>query len=218
MSTFPGSPQLLRGALVGVDPAFPVPTVVLFQYNPHTLTRSVKPRGPQGGGSGVAESQRLSGAPEETIQVEVELDSADALESSSPLAVVSGLHPQLAALEMLAYPKSLTVITNTALMASGVIEVIPTTAPITLLVWGPQRILPVRLTDFTITEEAFDPFLNPIRARVALNLRVLSYNDLALSHPGYPLFLAHQVIKETMAAVSTVQDVSAIAGQAIPFL
>ncbi len=218
MSTFPGSPRLLKGALVGVDPSFPVPTVVLFQYNPHTLTRSVKPRGPQGDGGGVTESQRLSGAPEETIQVEVELDAADGLETGNPVAVTMGLHPQLAALEMLAYPKSLTVLTNTALMAAGVIEVIPPTAPITLFVWGPQRILPVRLAEFTITEEAFDPLLNPIRARAALNLRVLSYNDLALTHPGYPLFLAHQVIKETMAAVSTVQDVAALAGQAIPFL
>lgn len=217
MSTFPGSPQLLRGALVGVDPAFPVPTVVLFQYNPHTLTRSVRPRGPQGGG-GVAESQRLSGAPEESIQVEIELDATAAADSGHPIASTTGLHPQLAALEMLAYPKSLTVITNTGLMAMGVIEVIPPTAPVTLFVWGAQRILPVRLTEFTITEEAFDPLLNPIRARASLNLRVLSYNDLELTHPGYPLFLAHQVIKETMAAASTVQDVTALANQAVPLL
>ena len=120
-----------------------------------------------------------------------------------------GIHPQLAALEMLIYPRSALVIANTILLALGTIEIIPPQAPFTLLIWGPKRVLPVRLTEFSITEEAYDPNLNPIRAKVLLGLRVLSYNDLPISNPGYALFLAHQVVKETLAAIGTVNNLAA---------
>jgi hypothetical protein len=71
-------------------------------------------------------------------------------------------------------------------------------------------VLPVRLTTFSIAEEAYDVNLNPIRAKVTLGLQVLSYNDLPLSHPGYALFLAHQVVKETMATISSVGNISSL--------
>lgn len=82
----------------------------------------------------------------------------------------------------------------------------------TLLVWGATRVLPVKLTEFTITEEAFDPLLNPIRAKVGLGMQVLSYNDLTIDHPGYNLFLAHQVIKEAMAVVGRVSNTAGVIG------
>jgi hypothetical protein len=66
----------------------------------------------------------------------------------------------------------------------------------------------VRLSGFTITEEAHDPGLNPIRAKVSLDLRVLSYSDFSVTHPGYALFLAHQVIKETMAVIGSVGNIA----------
>jgi len=44
MSAFPGSPRLLKGALVGIDPLVPIPNVVVFQYNPDTMTRRLEPR------------------------------------------------------------------------------------------------------------------------------------------------------------------------------
>ena len=97
-------------------------------------------------------------------------------------------------------------IANTALLALGTIEIIPPVAPLTLFIWGPKRVLPVRLTEFSITEEAYDPTLNPIRAKVSLGLRVLSYSDLPLTHPGYSLFLAHQVVKEAMATIGSVRE------------
>ncbi|MCP4661384.1 MAG: hypothetical protein GY856_38770, partial [bacterium] len=75
--------------------------------------------------------------------------------------------------------------------------------PFTVFIWGPKRVVPVRLTDFSITEEAHDPGLNPIRAKVSLGLQVLSYHDLPIDHPGYGLFLSHQVIKEVMATVGS---------------
>jgi hypothetical protein len=217
MTTFPNSPRVLKGALVGIDPTIPIPTVVIFQYNPDTLTRSLKPRAP-GGDAARAEAQRLTGPPEETIKVDVEIDATDQLEKNDALAGSLGIHPQLAALEMLVYPKSALVIANTVLLAAGTIEVIPPDAPLTLFIWGAKRILPVRITEFSITEEAHDQALNPIRAKVGLGLRVLGTNDFSITDPGYYVFLAHQVVKETLSVVGTVSDLTAVAGSNIRLL
>ncbi len=197
MTTFPGSPRLLKGALVSFDLPNPQPAVIVFQYNPDSLARSLEAQT----GSEGSDTLRIKGAPVETIKLEVELDATDLIERGD---APTGIHPQLAALEVLIYPKSALVIANSALLAMGTIEIIPPQAPFTLFIWGPKRVLPVRLTEFSITEEAYDPQLNPIRARVALGLRVLSYNDLPTTNPGYHLFLAHQIVKETMAATARV--------------
>ncbi|OAN38275.1 hypothetical protein A6A03_05135 [Chloroflexus islandicus] len=195
MTTFPRSPRLLKGALVSFDLPNPKPAVIVFQYNPDTLSRTLEA---QTGGEG-ADALRIKGAPVETIKLDIELDATDQLEQG---AAATGLHPQLAALEVLIYPKSALVVANTALLNAGTIEILPPQAPFTLFIWGPKRVLPVRLTEFSITEEAYDPQLNPIRAKVSLGLRVLSYNDLPAANPGYHLFLAHQIVKETMAAIA----------------
>jgi len=212
MTTFPGSPRLVKGAIVGIDPFNPLASVIVFQYNPDSLTRTLQAQttGSQGGDR--SEALRLKGAPVETITVNIEIDATDQLEKSDPLATSLGIYPQLSALEMLIYPKSALVIANTVLLAVGTIEIIPPAAPFTLFIWGPKRVVPVRLTTFTITEEAYDVSLNPIRAKVALGLRVLSYNDFPLTHPGYSLFLAHQVVKEAMATLNTAGNAPAIAG------
>jgi hypothetical protein len=209
MTTFSNTPRLLKGALVSIAVTNPVPQVILFQYNPDTLTRSLQAQ-MSGEGGERSEAQRLKGAPVETIRLEVEFDATDALERAERITTTVGLYPQLSALEMLIYPSGGLVIANTALLATGVLEIIPPEAPFTLLVWGIKRVLPVRLTDFSITEEAYDINLNPIRAKVALGLRVLSYNDLPVTHPGYHLFLAHQLAKEGLAAVGSVTSVGAI--------
>jgi Contractile injection system tube protein len=201
MSSFPGSPRLLKGALVGIDPLIPIPNVVVFQYNPDTMTRRLEPRAVSAEGDR-GEAFRLTGAPKETITLSVEIDATDQLEQGDPLATVSGIHPTLAALEILLYPKSVTVIANDILSLIGTIEVIPAEGPMTLFVWGPQRILPVRLTSMSITEEAHDPLLNPIRAKVELSLTVLSYQDLSVLNPAYTLFLTHHIVKEVMAATN----------------
>src|SRR5262249_40701603 len=160
MSAFPGSPRLLKGAIVGVDPLNPSPSVVVFQYNPDTMTRRLEPRAVSAEGDR-GEAFRLTGAPKETITLSVEIDATDQLELAQPPAITVGIYPTLAALEMLVYPKSASVIANDVLSAIGTIEVIPETGPMTLFVWGPQRVLPVRITSFSITEEAHDPMLNP---------------------------------------------------------
>jgi hypothetical protein len=193
-------PRVISGAIVGIDPTDPKPLVIIFQYNPDSLSRTLQPQtGAEGGDR--TEALRLKGAPVETIKVDIELNAADQLERDDRTAREMGLYPVLSALEMLVYPRAQRVITNTLLLALGTIEILPPVAPLTVFVWGPKRALPVKLTEFTITEEAHDLRLNPIRAKVSLGLRVLTYSDLPISHPGYSLFLSHQVAKEAMARI-----------------
>lgn len=199
--TTPISPRLLKGALVGIDPFNPLASIVAFQYNPDTLTRRLEARAVgQEGDRG--EAFRLTGPPKETITLSIEVDATDQLEQANPLALTTGIYPTLSALEMMIYPKSALVIVNTVLSLIGTVEVIPTEAPMTLFVWGPARVLPVRLTSFSITEEAHDQLLNPLRAKVELSLTVLSYHDLKLTSPGHALFLAHHIAKEVMATTN----------------
>jgi len=217
MTTFPGSPKLTKGAIVGIDLFNPVASVILFQYNPKTMRRGLEGRFSSSEGA-PSEALRIEGAPKETIDIDVELDATDQLEKSDPVTTSMGLYPQLSALEMLLYPKSVSVTVNTALMAAGTIEVMPPEAPFTVFIWGVKRVLPVRLTGFNLTEEEYDPGLNPIRASASLSMQVLSYNDFSITHPGYYLFLTHQVVKETMAVVGSVGNLSAVAGGDVSLL
>lgn len=210
MTTFPGSPRVLRGAIVGLDPFNPVASVIVFQYNPEKVTRTLQVQAAGGDNGGQSEALRLKGAPIETLKVDVEIDATDQLETGEGNATSLGIYPQLAALEMLIYPKSVLVVANTALLALGTIEVIPPTGPLTLFIWGLKRVLPVRLTEFTINEENFDVNLNPTRASVSLGLRVLTYNDVPLVHPAYALFLAHQVVKEVMATMASINSLGSV--------
>lgn len=210
MSTFPGSPRLIKGAIVGIDPFNPVASVILFQYNPETMTRSFESQIGSDGGSR-SEVLRIKGAPKETISVDIEFDATDQLEKVDPQATSMGIYPRLAALEMLIYPKTSLVIANTVLLAVGTIEVIAPQAPLTLFVWGLKRIVPVVINSFSITEEAYDVNLNPIRAKVSLGMRVLTYDDFPVLHPGYGIFLAHQAVKETMATLGSLDNLSAVA-------
>lgn len=194
----PMAPRLLKGALVGMDLFNPLASVIVFQYNPDTMTRRLEPRG-SGHENERGEAFRLSGPPKETITVSVEIDATDQLADNDPLALASGISPTLSALEMLVYPKSALVIANEVIAAAGGIEVLPVDGPMVLFVWGPTRVLPVRVASISITEEAFDTLLNPVRARVELSLEVLSYHDLKIGSPGGALFMVHQVTKELLA-------------------
>jgi hypothetical protein len=210
MSIFPGSPispRLIKGALIGVDIFNPLASVVVFQYNPDTLTRRLEARAvSQEGERG--EAMRLTGAPKETITLSVEIDAADQLEEGNPLSETMGISPTLSALEMMLYPKVASVILNDVLSLVGTIEVMPVEAPMILFVWGPTCVLPVRLTSFSIAEEAYDQLLNPIRAKVDLSLTVLSYHDLDQLSPGRALFLAHHITKEVMATLNIFNSVA----------
>jgi hypothetical protein len=210
MTTFPQSPRLIKGALVGVDIANPLASVVVFQYNPASMTRRLEARA-AGADADPGETTRLSGPPKETISLTVEIDAADQLETADPLAVSMGLYPTLSALELMLYPKTAMVVANTVLAALGSIEILPIEGPLVLFTWGVNRVLPVRLTNFSITEEAYDPMLNPILAKVELSLQVLSYQDFSVLHPGFSLFMAHQVMKEVMGTLNVANSVQNIA-------
>ena len=213
-TTFPQAPKLLKGAIVGIDPLNPIASIVVFQYNPEQLSRSLQPQFAEQGGDR-SEVLRLKGPPVETLDVDIAIDATDQLETGEGLAARQGLHPQLAALEMLIYPKSALTIANTVLLAVGTMEVVPPVAPLTLFIYGAKRVLPVKLTRLSITEEAHDPALNPIRASAQVGLRVLSTSDLSITHPGYALFLAHQVVKEGLAVAGSIGNLDAVAGGSV---
>lgn len=198
MTSFPGSPQVQKGRIIAIDPITRRPSVIVFQYNPDTLTRTLTV---QSVGAERGEALRLTGPPQESITVDVEIDAADQLEFADPIARTIGIHSALASLEMLIYPSSARMLANEALAAAGILEIIPPEAPLTLFAWSEKRIVPVRITTFTITEEAFDTALNPIRAKVSLGLRVLSYSDLGLPSPGGALFMSHHQGKEILAKI-----------------
>jgi hypothetical protein len=199
MSYSPLGPQLLKGAIVAIDPDTARPSTILFQYNPEGVRRSLKPQILGGEGGQQMQTLRYTGAPEETISVEITIHAADDLERGRPTTLAVGIHPELAALEILAYPNSQQVIDNTRLASQGAIEIGPYKAPLTLFVWGRNRVMPVLLTGVSIQEQLFDNTLNPIQATVSLEMRALSYSDLDPSNKGYHLFLAYQKDKETMS-------------------
>ncbi len=206
MSSFPNSPYILKGGIVLLDPTTAqVQRIIVLQYNPDTLTRSLQVQAVSEG-SDRSEALRLKGPPVETFKVEAEIDATDQLETAETdnnrTVIDYGVHPQIAVLESLVYPKSAEALVNFTLAQTGTLEIMPMEAPLTIFVWSSKRILPVRLTEFSVTEEAFDTKLNPIRAKVSLGMRALSYDDLGFATKGGSLFLAYQLQKEQIAALS----------------
>lgn len=217
-SAFPNSPKLLRGGLVLVDAnSGTVKRVIALQYNPDSLNRSLQVQGIGDSGER-SEVMRLKGPAIETIKLEVEIDAADYLEFPDQHANTAqfGIQPQLAALEGLINPTAAELISGNGLSSAGTIEIAPAEAPLTLFVWSKQRILPVRLTELSIAEEAFDPALNPLRAKVSLGLRVLSVNDVGFSHKAGTLFLGHLQNKEKLAGKAPGGALSALGLGGIP--
>lgn len=196
------SPRLVRGGLVEVDArASKVINVIALQYNADSLSRTVQMQSAGEEGGNPAQALRLKGAAIETIKLEAEIDATDLLEQpgSNPDAISLGIHPQLAALESLAQPASKALTDNHSMAGRGVLEVVPLEANLLLFVWSKQRVVPVRITDLSITEDAFDASLNPIRATVSLGLRVLSVDDLGFNHFGGTLFMTYLNNKEALA-------------------
>lgn len=192
MTTFPGSPRVLRGALVAVDPATLESKVVPFQYNPALVQRAFQVTTTTAG----AGAGQRAGAPVETVQLEVVLDATDELEAGKPgRRVPAGI----AAILGLVSPLAADVHSNRALAEQGMIEILPPDAPLVLFVYGPSRVEPVVLTELSISEEAHDAQLRPLRARIALGMQVLRYADLPASQIAYALSLANQVARESIA-------------------
>ena len=175
MSSFPGSPKLVKAGFVQLDPANPKPLVLIFQYNPETLLRrleGVNPAVPP------PPPPAAPPAPRETVTFTLALDAADKLQTGDPLTQQSGLLPAISALELLLYPAG---------------------SKLTVWVSGGRRVVPVRITEMQIIEQAFDPALNPIRAEVAVTLLVLKDADLPINSQGRALWDAHFAMLQQLA-------------------
>ncbi|WP_233855841.1 hypothetical protein [Paraburkholderia sp. HD33-4] len=202
--TSPLSPRLVKGGIVTLDPdTSVVQSVIALQYNPDSLSRTLQIQSTPGSPDGIrVDALRLRGPVVETIKLDAELDATDLLEfpTQFPLTVQYGLHPQLAQLEMLINPSVETLLADDSMANAGTLEIIPLEQPLTLFVWSRSRVVPVRLTEFSVTEEAFDAALNPIRAKVSLGMRVLNVDDLGFEHPGGRLFMSYLTNKESLAS------------------
>jgi Contractile injection system tube protein len=193
-------PHVLNGAFVTVDPADGSPQVIAFTYNPASLRRSLQPQQVGGEEGDRSEAVRFTGAPVQTITIEIEIDATDQLQNGDPAAQAYGALPQISALELLVYPSLAQVNQVQSQLGSGVMEVSPLTAPRTLFVWGDKRVLPVRLNSYEITEEIFDTRLNPIRASATIAMRVLTYSDLDSGNKEYFEFMSYQQALLNLAA------------------
>jgi hypothetical protein len=209
MTTFSNSPKLIKGGLVLIDAeSARVLRIISLQYNADTLTRKLQAHETGGENGNRVEPTRFKGPAVETISLEADIDATDQLEfpDQNANAAELGIQPQLALLELLVHPSAAQLQAVDREASSGTLEIAPMLAPLALFVWGKQRIVPVKVSDFSITEEAFDPALNPIRAKVSLSLRVLSVDDLGFASKGGALFMTYLQGKERLAG--KVQPVS----------
>lgn len=206
MTRYADIPKPIRSGIVIVDPERGTPQrIIVLQFNPDTLERSISPQtaGGDGGGGGSGgggggdrnEALRLKGPAQETWKFTAEIDATDQLDVPAP----HGIHPQLGALEMLVQPTTDQLRKNTRLSKKGAIEISPIEMPLTLFTWGSKRVMPVRLTELSVNESAFDVNLNPIRASLSLGLKVLTVSDLPAGHRGAELYMAHLAQKERLS-------------------
>ncbi len=218
MTSFSNSPKLIRGGIVLVDPTSgAVRRVITLQYNSDSISRSLQVQG-IGDNGARSEALRLKGPAVETIKLEAELDATDQLEfpGDNPNIVQFGLQPQVAALESLLNPTVSELMSQENLAQSGILEIAPSESPLALFVWSAQRVVPVRVTECSITEEAFDPLLNPIRVKLSLGLRVLTMDDLPATHRGSTIFLGYLQRKESLASKAPSPGIATLGIGGIP--
>jgi hypothetical protein len=219
MSTFPGSPKLLKGGIVLVDPeSGALRGAIALQYNPETLSRSFQIQAAGADSADRSQALRIKGPAVESYKLDIVVNAYDQLEfpDQNPDAVAVGILPQLSLLESLIQPRSAQLAANDALAQSGALEIVPMETPLPLFVWSRSRIAPVRVTELSITEEAFDTALNPIQAKVSLGLRVLSVDDLGFTHKGGSVFMAYLQQKEQLASRIPAAALSALGLGGVP--
>ncbi|MFF7714402.1 hypothetical protein [Streptomyces sp. NPDC007988] len=216
MTRYPDIPKPIRSGIVLVDPERGTPQrIIVLQFNPDTLERSLSPQsaggsGDAGGGGGAGgdrnEALRLKGPAQETWKFTAEIDATDQFEVAAP----DGIHPQLATLEMLVQPTTAQLREATRLSKQGTIEISPIEMPLTLFTWGSKRVMPVRLTELSINESAFDVNLSPLRASLVIGMKVLTVGDLPAGHRGAELYLAHLAQKERLARAARAGSLGAL--------
>jgi hypothetical protein len=211
-SESPLRPNLQKGALAVYPthtPGSQPSTLIIFQFNPEAMKRTLAHRAapaPTAGKSGAAKEDvlRVAGPPLETISLTVDMHASDQLAEPDQNGAVAehGLHPALATLELLMYPPTLNAQKIQAQAARGQVQVSPADLPLVLLIWGKSRVVPVKLTSFAISEDAFDTRLNPIAAKVELGMQVLTYMEFTDSSIGRDAFIAYQKAKESLAQLN----------------
>jgi hypothetical protein len=232
------SPLLLKGALIEFSERFigPIPNIIIFQYNPENLTRTLSVYNPfqsdeqTPGAPPKIQVDAQPGDPSETFDLVLELDATDELEKGDPIAVVTGVADRVAALEMLLYPQegsllgdllgSISVsVGGGGAGISAAAEATPRgSVPVVLFVWGPGRIVPVRLTSFKVEEQAFSPILYPVHATVTIGLQILTDKDLtnledSLSKEiAIAAFKFTRTQKQVLAAANLANAVESILG------
>lgn len=196
----PKSPKLLKGALIEFSHRFlfAVPNVIVFQYNPESITRKLEAwyaggtENKQGGGEEPVNAQPHD--PPETFDLTLEFDAADEMENplTKSVAIVSGVSRRIAALEMLLYPEPgdggllTSAVQSLSAALSGTVSMgaapVPRgKVPDLLFCWGLGRIVPVRLTGFSVEEQSYSPQLSPLRAKVTIGLKILQPRNLPCS-------------------------------------
>lgn len=205
MTPYPNSPNIMKAALISMGGTIPVPRLIMLQYNPAELTRQLEPDFEKTGDTPTG-TNLLAGPATETIQMTARISAVDQLQANDATAMMFGIHPQLATLEMMLFPSTTSIAADIAMMALGVLEIVPPETPLTVLVWGPMRVLPVQITSYSVTETMHDTKLNPIDAQVTMSMKVLTYQDFAPDQVGFYLYLANLAERELMSGLGTVQS------------
>lgn len=209
MTGYPNSPQVTKAALISMGGGIAVPRLIVLQYNPEQLSRTLTPTYEKGGSTPTG-TELLAGPPQETLTLQARISAVDQLQAGNATAAQFGIHPQLATLEMMLFPSSATIQAKVAQLALGMLEVIPPEAPLTLFVWGTRRVLPVQITHYHVMETLYDPKLNPIDAAVDLDLNVLTYEAFTPTQAGFYIYMANLAQREVMAALGGVASGASI--------
>jgi len=229
--------KFLRGALVQINKTFgiPTPNVTIFQYNPETLTHAWAPAETDTTHGDGLNPLSVRGLPSETFTFTLVMDANDQLAENNPIAVASGIASRLAALEMLLFPAPVspdpasllsTVVSAIGLSggtSKGASVLVPAgELPLVLFVWGPARVVPVRVQSLSVHETLYDSFLNPTHAEAAITLQVLTNQDLAQT-PGLLGTLARgayngaHIARRTLSIANLENATEGVIGM-IPFL
>lgn len=198
-------PPTLRGALLSFQDEVHVPAIVAFQFNPAAITRTLESARSEGGSR--SEAISLLGPARQTMDLELEMDAKTSSAKDFGIGI-DGILPVLTTLESMIEPCLVSARKRHKQLEAGELEISPPVRALTVLVWGPKRILPVRINQISIQEDSYDPFLVPIRATATVRLEVLSYDDLPIGSPGYYIYMAALAMRETYAALGSVASIA----------
>lgn len=223
----------LRGALIeyGSDVLGPIPNVVVFQFNPEQISRTLNMANNNSGADNpetarLTEARTTSAPPVETFSITAHFSAADDLGKNNALSAIPrvfGIGPQLAALEKMVYPSAglISAAIGAAVDAVGsalglggnssATRAVPREeAPKILFFWGPSRVLPVEIRSMSITEQKFDALLNPVQAQVEIGLAIATLTPDSDDKLGYGALTYTQTVKEAQALLNLVKSVELI--------